>query len=659
MKHQNHHEHESHHEMMVEDFKRRFFVSLILTIPILFLSPIIQQFLGIRFTFTGDKYLLFIISGVVFFYGGWPFLKGIIEEIKKRQPGMMTLIALAISVAFFYSSAVIFGLKGEVFFWELATLIDIMLLGHWIEMRSVFGASRALESLAKLLPSEAHLKKEGGEIEDVPISELEIDDVILVKPGEKIPADGLVLKGETSINEAMLTGESKPVSKGMDDKVIGGSVNGEGAIEVKITHRGEESYLSQVINLVKKAQESKSKTQDLANRAALWLTVVAISIGLITLLSWLYLGKEFVFSLERMVTVMIITCPHALGLAVPLVVAISTSLSAKNGLLIRDRVAFEKARNINAIIFDKTGTLTKGEFGVSDIITQTGYKEDEILFYAATLEFNSEHPIAKGILKKAKERNVETGEVRNFISIPGRGVQGNIEGKIIRAVGQNYLKENNIKIENEKISELLMQGKTIVYLLEENSPIGAIALADLIKEESKEAIDRLKSTGIKSMMLTGDNKQVAKWVAEELGLDDFFAEVLPHEKAEVVKKVQSQGFKVAMVGDGVNDAPALVQADVGIAIGAGTDVAIESAGIILVRSDPRDVVSIIGLAKATYSKMKQNLLWATGYNIFAIPLAAGVLYNFGILLNPAMGAVFMSLSTIIVAINARFLSIKK
>jgi Cu2+-exporting ATPase len=653
------HEEHKDHGGMVEDFKRRFFVSLFFTVPILLLSPLIQQFLGFTLSFPGEKYLLFILSSIVFFYGGWPFLKGLFEESKKRQPGMMTLIALAISVAFFYSSAVVFGLKGEVFFWELATLIDIMLLGHWIEMRSVFGASRALEALAKLLPSEAHLKKEGGEIEDVPISKLEIGDVILVKPGEKIPADGLVIKGETSVNEAMLTGESKPVSKETNDKVIGGSVNEEGAIEVKITHRGEESYLSQVINLVKKAQESKSKTQDLANRAASWLTIVAISIGLITLLSWLYLGKEFAFSLERMVTVMVITCPHALGLAVPLVVAVSTSLSAKNGLLIKNRITFEKARNINAIVFDKTGTLTKGEFGVTDIISQEGGKENEVLFYAATLESNSEHPIARGILKKAKEKNVETGEVRNFISISGRGVQGNIEGNLIRAVGQNYLKENNIKIDDEKISELLMQGKTIVYVLEENSLIGAIALADLIKEESKEAIDKLKSMGIKSMMLTGDNRQVAKWVAEELGLDDFFAEVLPHEKGEVIKKVQSQGFKVAMVGDGVNDAPALVQADVGIAIGAGTDVAIESAGIILVRNDPRDVVSIIGLAKATYEKMKQNLLWATGYNIFAIPLAAGVLYNFGVLLSPAMGAILMSLSTVIVAVNARFLSTGK
>lgn len=657
--HLEHKKHISHHEMMVKDFRKRFFVSLVLTVPILVLSPLIQRFFGFTFGFAGDKYLLFVLSSVVFFYGGWPFLKGIVKELKDKQLGMMTLIATAISVAFFYSGAVVFGLAGKFFFWELATLIDIMLLGHWIEMRSIMGASQALEALAKLMPSEAHLLKDTEEIEDVPVSELVIGNVVLVKPGEKIPSDGLIIKGETNVNEAMLTGESKPVNKKREDKVIGGSVNGEGAINVKITHTGEDSYLSQVISLVKQVQESKSKTQDLANKAALWLTIIAISIGTITLLTWLYLGKQFVFSLERMVTVMVITCPHALGLAVPLVVAVSTSLSAKNGLLIRNRVAFERARNIDVIVFDKTGTLTKGEFGVTDIVAQEGYKEDDVLRYAASLESNSEHPIAKGIMKKAKEKSIKIEPVQKFTSIPGKGIQGIIGQELIKAVGQNYLKEEGIKIENREINELIKQGKTVVYTLLENRVIGAIALADLIREESKEAIERLKSMGIKSMILTGDNKQVARWVAEELKLDDFFAEVLPHEKSEAIKKVQSRGLKVAMVGDGVNDAPALVQADVGIAIGAGTDVAIESADIILVRDDPRDVVSIIGLARATYGKMKQNLMWATGYNIFAIPLAAGVLYNFGIILNPAMGAILMSLSTVIVAINARFLSIEK
>lgn len=644
---------------MVRDFKKRFFASLILTVPILILSPLIQEFLGFTFTFAGDKYLLFALSAIVFFYGGWPFLKGIFGELRKRQPGMMTLIALAISVAFLYSTAVVFGLTGKFFFWELATLIDIMLLGHWIEMRSVMGASRALESLARLMPSEAHLVKGNGEIVDVPVSKLVAGNIVLVKPGEKIPSDGVVTKGETSVNEAMLTGESKPVSKRKGDKVIGGSINGEGAIHVKITHPGENSYISQVISLVKQAQESKSKTQDLSNKAASWLTVISVSIGTATLLSWLYFGMDFVFSIERMVTVMVITCPHALGLAVPLVVAVSTGLSVKNGLLIRNRVAFERARGINAIVFDKTGTLTKGEFGVTDIVAEGKYKENEILFYAASLESNSEHPISKGIVKRAKDKNIEITTVQKFMSIPGKGIQGIVNKKLVRAVGQNYLKEKKIRIENEEIDELSRQGKTIVYILLEDKIIGAIALADLIREESKEAINNLKSMGIKCMMLTGDNKQVAEWVSKELELDDFFAEVLPHEKSEVIKKVQSKGLKVAMVGDGVNDAPALVQADVGIAIGAGTDVAIESADIILVRNDPRDVVSIIGLAKGTYGKMKQNLAWATGYNVIAIPLAAGVLYNFGILLSPAIGAILMSLSTVIVAVNARFLSIKK
>lgn len=657
--HHDHHEnHHNHHKMMIEDFKKRFFFSLVLTLPILVLSPLIQGFFGFSFHFTGDKYLLFVLSTIVFFYGGWPFLKGIVEEFQKKQPGMMTLIALAISVSFFYSGAVVFGFEGKFFFWELVTLIDIMLLGHLIEMRSVMGASKALELIVKLMPSEAHLVKADREIEDVPVLRLIVSDIVLVKPGEKIPADGVVIEGQTSINEAMLTGESKPVDKKKGDKVIGGSVNGEGLVRIKVVKTGKDSYIFQVISLVKQAQESKSKTQDLANKAALWLTVISLSIGIITLVSWLYFGKNFTFALERMVTVMVITCPHALGLAIPLVVAVSTSLSAQKGLLIRDRTAFEKARNLQAVIFDKTGTLTKGEFGVTDIVAEKGYTKEDILSYAASLDLNSQHPIAKGILNKARDRKVKIKSVQRFTYIPGIGVQGVIDEKLIRAVGNNYLKENKITIEKTEIKQLQKQGKTIVYVLLEKKIMGIIALADLIRDESKQAIERLKSMGIKCMMLTGDNNQVAKWVAEELGLDDFFAEVLPHEKSEVIKKVQKQGINVAMVGDGINDAPALVQSDIGIAIGAGTDVAIESADIVLVRNDPRDVVSIINLAKATYSKMKQNLLWATGYNVVAIPLAAGILYNFGIVLSPAIGAVLMSLSTVIVAVNARFLSIK-
>lgn len=652
--HTNHKEHANHHEMMIEDFKRRFFISLILTIPILALSQLIQQTFNFTFHFTGDKYALFILSGIVFFYGGWPFLKGVIEELRKKQPGMMALIAVAISAAFFYSSAIVFGLKGEVFFWELATLIDIMLLGHWIEMRSVMGASRALESLVKLLPSEAHLIKD-GKITEIPLSEVSIGDIVLVKPGEKIPTDGIVIKGETNVNEAMLTGESQPVSKKKGDKVIGGSVNGEGAIYVKVTHAGKDSYLSQVIKLVKQTQESKSKTQDLADRAAMWLTIIAISAGVSTLGAWLYFGKGFAFSLERMVTVMVIACPHALGLAIPLVVAVSTTISARNGLLIRNRVSFEKARNVNAIVFDKTGTLTKGEFGVTDVIAEKNYKEKDILFYAASLEENSEHPIAKGILKKAKDEKIKLADAQEFKALVGKGVEGIVNKQLVRVVGQNYLKEKKIKISNEKINKLTEQGKTVVYVLLKNKPVGAIALADLIRAESREAVSSLKSMGIKCIMLTGDNRKVAEWVAKELRLDEFFAEVLPHEKSEIIKKIQAEGFNVAMAGDGINDAPALVQADVGIAIGAGTDVAIESADIVLVRNDPRDAVAILNLAKATYRKMKQNLLWATGYNALAIPLAAGALYSSGILLSPAVGAILMSASTLIVAINSKFI----
>ncbi|MEJ2323317.1 MAG: copper-translocating P-type ATPase [Nitrospirota bacterium] len=642
---------------MVADFRRRFWISLAATTPILVISPLIQKFLGFSLAFPGDMYALFALSSFVFFYGGWPFLKGLFDELGKKSPGMMTLIALAISVAYFYSSAVVFGLAGKVFFWELATLIDIMLLGHWIEMKSVMGASKALGELAKLLPSEAHLLKEDGSAEDVPLDELKGGDRVLVKPGEKVPADGEIVEGKTSVNEAMLTGESKPVEKAKGNKVIGGSINGEGSLTVEIQKTGADSFLSQVIDLVRRAQESKSRTQDLANTAAFWLTVVAISVGALTLFVWLGLARrDFAFSLERTVTVMVITCPHALGLAVPLVVAVSTALSAQNGLLIRNRAAFEKARNIQAIIFDKTGTLTEGRFGVSDILSLGGeYSEDEILKLAASVEAHSEHPIAKGITSSAKD----TYKVSDFESITGKGARGKVEGKEVMVVSPAYLRENSMEATEERLDELSSQGKTVVYVLVDGKVAGALALGDIIREESKKAISALKDMGIKCMMLTGDSELVARWVAKELGLDDYFAEVLPQEKSEKVKEVQARGLVVAMTGDGVNDAPALAQADVGIAIGAGTDVAVETADIVLVKSNPLDAVAIIGLAKATYAKMVQNLAWATGYNAFAIPLAAGVLYKYGILLSPAMGAVLMSLSTVIVAVNAKFLKIRK
>ncbi len=654
-----HHGHHDHHAHMVADFRKRFWISLVLTIPILLLSPMIQEFLGLGtfFQFTGSLYLTFILSSIVFFYGGYPFLKGIWDELRKGQPGMMTLIALAISVAYFYSAAVVFGLSGKMFFWELATLIDIMLLGHWIEMKSVMGASRALEELAKLMPSEAHKLQGDGAVIDVPVDTLRPGDRVLIKPGEKVPVDGVVIQGETSVNESMLTGESKPVTKNVGSKVIGGAINGEGSIIVEVERTGKDSFLSQVIELVREAQASKSKTQDLANRAAFWLTIIAITGGAITLFTWLFvMGKDFAFALERTVTVMVITCPHALGLAVPLVVAVSTAISARNGLLIRNRAAFEAARNIQAILFDKTGTLTQGKFGVTDVVLFDDHmSENQLVTLAAGVEAHSEHPIAKGIVQSAEE----IPEVSEFKAIPGKGARGKVNGKEVYVVSPGYLREKGIPFDEKKIAALSAQGKTVVFVLVDTRLMGAIALADMVRPESKLAIQRLKAMGIRTMMITGDNQQVARWVAEELGLDEYFAEVLPHEKAEMVKKVQARGLTVAMTGDGVNDAPALAQADVGIAIGAGTDVAVETADIILVRSNPLDVVAIIGLAKATYKKMVQNLAWATGYNAFAIPLAAGVLYKLGILLSPAMGAVLMSLSTVIVAINARFLKVEK
>jgi len=639
---------------MIEDFKKRFYISAVLTIPVLILSPLIQDFLTFLqpLSFQGDKYILFILSSVIFFYGGWPFLTGLISELKKKTPGMMTLIAVAITVAYAYSTAVTFGLEGKFFFWELATLIDIMLVGHWIEMRSVMQSSRALEELAKLMPTQAHLIEKDGSIKDIPLEEIKKGDIVLVKPGEKIPADGTVLSGLSYVNESMLTGESKPIEKKKGGIVIGGSINGEGSLEIEIQKTGDESFLSQVIELVREAQESKSKTQDLANKAALYLTIIAISGGLITLVVWLLLGKDLAFALERTVTVMVITCPHALGLAVPLVVAVSSTISAKKGILIRNRVAFEKAKDIQAIIFDKTGTLTKGDFGVTDVISlNKQINEKELLKYAASLETNSEHSIARGITQESET----TFPVKEFNSMPGEGVEGVINGKRVKVVSQNYLNENRIQYSNKRIDSLIEQGKTVVFVLIENKLRGAIALADQIRPESKEAISQLKSMGIKCIMLTGDNKKVAQWVSEELDLDSYFAEVLPHQKAEKIKEVQNEGLIVAMVGDGVNDAPSLAQSDVGIAIGAGTDVAVEAADIILVRNNPLDILSIISLSQKTYGKMVQNLIWATGYNAIAIPIAAGALYSFGILLSPAVGAILMSLSTVIVAINARLL----
>jgi len=650
--------HANHHAHMAADFRKRFWISLVLTLPILVLSPMLQKLVGLRdaIHFPGDIYVLFGFSSAVFWYGGWPFLKGLMDELKTRKPGMMILISVAIATAYLYSSAVVFGLTGKMFFWELATLVDIMLLGHWIEMKSVMGASKALEELAKLMPSDAHKLMPDGSVKDVPLGELAVDDKVLIKPGEKIPADGVIVEGESSVNEAMLTGESTPAAKKTGGKVIGGSINGEGSLKIEVKGTGKDSFLSQVIDLVKQAQESKSKTQDLANTAALWLTIVALGGGAITLGIWLTLmGKDFAFAIERAVTVMVIACPHALGLAVPLVVAVSTALAAKNGLLIRNRVAFEGARKLQAIIFDKTGTLTEGRFGVTDtLLLSPDIDEETLRRYAASVDANSEHPIAKAIADASEKKS----PVENFKGLAGKGAEGRVEGKEIKVVSPGFLREQNIEMTDERVEPLQGQGKTVVFVLVDGALKGAMTLADIIRPESKKAVAALKEMGIRCMMLTGDNEATAKWVSDQIGLDEYFAEVLPQDKAAKVKEVQARGQLVAMTGDGVNDAPALAQADLGIAIGAGSDVAVETADVILVRSNPSDVVAILKLSRATYLKMIQNLVWATGYNVVAIPLAAGALYAWGVLLTPALGAVLMAASTVIVAVNARLLKIK-
>jgi P-type Cu2+ transporter len=646
------------HAHMVDDFRRRFWVSLVLSVPVFVLSPMLQMWAGLghALRFAGDEYILFALSTIIYLYGGYPFLKGLVEELRGRRPGMMTLVAVAITIAYVYSSATVFGLEGEGFYWELAALIDLMLLGHWIEMRSVMGASRALEALAKLMPADAHVVTADGGVVDTPLDRLRVGDHVLVRPAEKIPADGAVVDGASAVNESMLTGESRPVTKRVGDEVIGGSVNGEGSLTLEVRRTGADSFLAQVIDLVRQAQESKSRTQDLANRAALWLTIIAIGGGIVTLVIWLSIpGTTLAYAVERAVTVMVISCPHALGLAVPLVVSVSTSLAAGHGLLIRDRAAFESARNIQALIFDKTGTLTEGRFGVVDVVTYGDIGREELVRLAAGVEAHSQHPIASGIVAEAGDVPM----VRDFQSITGKGVQGIVDGRQVTVVSPGYLREKRIDVSDRQVDELYAQGKTVVFVLVDDRLAGAIALADVVRPESKGAIARLREMGIRTMMLTGDNRDVAGAVSKDVGLDEYFAEVLPEQKAAKVKEVQSRGLVVAMTGDGVNDAPALAQADVGIAVGAGTDVAIEAADVILVRSNPEDVVATIELARATYRKMVQNLWWATGYNAVAIPLAAGVLASYGIILSPAVGAILMSLSTIIVAINARLLRIAR
>jgi Cu2+-exporting ATPase len=643
-----HDKHAGHH---THDFLKRFWICLLLTIPVLALSHMIQQWVGFHVAFAGDKYVLLLLGSLIYVYGGMPFFTGMVSEVKHSAMGMMTLVAIAISIAFFYSVAVVSGLTGMDFFWELATLIDIMLLGHWIEMRSTMAASNALQSLVALLPSIVHIEK-NGTVTDIDLKELKKNDTAIIKPGEKIPADGVVIDGTSYVNESILTGESVPVKKQNESGVIAGAINGDGALKITVTGTGADSYLNKVITLVQSAQSAKSNTQNLADKVAKWLTIISIIVGVSTFVIW-YANHDLAFALERMVTVMVTSCPHALGVAIPLVVAISTTACATHGLLIKNRTAFESARKLTAIIFDKTGTLTKGSHEVQKIISEGNYTNDEILQYAAAVQQHSEHYIARGIERKMKEKNLPLLQSSDFKYLQGIGVSATVNGKKVISAGPNYYIQENKPIP-ETPKEIDQNTETVTYVLIGDELAGFITLADTIRENAEEAVAQLKNMNIKSYLLTGDNDKIASSVAAKLNMDGYFANVLPHKKLDKIKEFQAKGEVVAMTGDGVNDAPALAQADIGIAIGSGTDVAAETADIILVNSDPKDVVQVIDFARKTYRKMIQNLAWAVGYNVIAIPLAAGVLYP-TFMLSPAMGAVLMSLSTVIVAINAQTL----
>ncbi len=701
-------DHDRHAGHSTNIFKKKFWVSLVLTIPVVLYSDLPEKLFGWTAPeFLGSQYLPLVFGSIVFFYGGWIFLTSAIRELRAKLPGMMTLIALAITTAYLWSIYAVLSNK-ETLFWELTTLITVMLLGHWMEMRAVQGAQSALKELSKLLPDTAEIiiqkskiknqndnLKSKNETKIIPLSELKEGDIVFVRPGGKIPADGTVVEGKSDVNESLMTGESKPAAKSPGSEVIAGAINGDGALKIKVTKIGEHTFLAGVVRLVEEAQASKSRLQMLSDRAAFYLTVIAVAGGILTLLAWLLLKADPAFAVERLVAVLVIACPHALGLAIPLVASISTTMGARNGVLVKQRLALEAARNINVVLFDKTGTLTRGEYGVSTIVALPGVDEGEFLRLAASIDVHSEHFIARAIVKEAARRNLKLSGVKNFERLPGKGVKGQANGSTVVVGGEAILTDYRISVPEKmqsEFGEFAKQGQTIIYVLVNNQFVGAIALTDIIREESRQAIKDLKALGVKVAMLTGDSDEVASWVARELSIDEYYARVLPGEKAEIVKRIQNPkhearnskqiqnsngqntkqfrisdfGFRdsanrkfVAMVGDGINDAPALTQADLGIAIGAGTNVAIESAGIILVKNDPRDIVKIIRLSRATYSKMLQNLFWATGYNIVALPLAAGVLISYGIILNPAVSAIFMSLSTVIVAINALLLKNQK
>ena len=655
----NKHAHDKHAGHSVAMFRDKFWISLLLTLPTVAWGHMLQGATGFTAPrFPGSMYIPAVFGTAVFFYGGWPFLQGAWRELRHRLPGMMVLIALAISVAFVFSAAVTLGYRGMPLWEELSTLVTIMLLGHWIEMRSVFQAQGALRELAKLLPDTA-VRVRGDATEEVPVSELREGDVVLVRPGAGVPADGVIRQGSSAVNESMITGESRPVDKREGDKVIAGTVNGSGSLRVEVTGTGERTALAGIMRLVEQAQTSRSRAQALADRAAFILTLVAVGAGAVTLVVWLALRPaDPAFAIERLVTVLVIACPHALGLAIPLVIAISTTLGARSGLLVRDRRGLEEARNLTAIVFDKTGTLTRGDFGVVGIATATNLTEEEALRLAAAVEADSEHSIAAGIVQSAREKGIEIPRAGDFESIAGKGAKARVGGRELYVGGPALLKMLGLALSGP-IAELTKQskagGQTVIYLADRTAVLAGFALADTVRPESREAIDALHQKGVEVVMMTGDARPVAEGVAAELGIDTVFAEVLPEQKASRIEELKRAGKRVAMVGDGVNDAPALVTADVGIAIGAGTDVAVEAGDIVLVRSDPRDVPRILALSRASYRKMLQNLWWAAGYNIFAIPLAAGILAARGFVLSPAVGAVLMSASTVIVAINAQLL----
>ncbi len=651
-------EHHDHHARMEQDMRRRFWVSLVITIPVLILSPTIQNWFGFSLPeFVGTKYLLFLLASVIAIYGGIPFYKGAAKSLKTGTLDMMVLVSLAVIAGYLFSAGATFVFQAVDFYWEISTLVAVLLLGHWLEMRAVRGATGALKELTKLIPPTAN-KIHGDHVMEVPTSEIQKGDLLLVRPGEKIPIDGVVEEGSSSVNEAMISGESKPVNKTVGDDVIGGTINGEGSLKIRVDKTGEETALSQIINLVKAAQASKPRSQKLADRAAHYLTLIAIIVGIGTFVFWgIIMNQPMVFALTLAITVVVIACPHALGLAIPTVTTISTTLAAKNGMLVKNAEATEGARLLDMVVFDKTGTLTKGEFGVTDVVSLGGWNENEILTKAAVLEVNSEHVIARGIVNAAQEKKLKIAKSESFAAIPGKGASGKVNGEEIFAGNWTLMMEKGFAKGEPpaEVNQLFEQGKTVIFVADGEKLHGAIALADMIRDESREAVNALKAAGVQVAMLTGDNRRVAEYVAKELQLDTFFAEVLPGDKSTKIKELQDKGLNVAMVGDGINDAPALAQANVGIAIGAGTDVAVESAKVVLVKNDPRDIARLITLSRATMRKMKQNLVWATGYNAIAIPMAAGVLQPLGIILRPEWGALVMALSSIIVVANALLL----